>query len=140
METLIQAGNKEMAVASVPVRTNAPLRPSRLIRRTSNYVLVQGANILRITALYKPLPSFFGGAPPPALAGLALVGRYVWFVAAARNPAGHIQSLLLAAVLFVAAVVCFLSGLLADLISINRALLEELVVEKRRQGTKEEGL
>ena len=56
----------------------------------------------------------------------------------AQNPAGHIQSLLLAAVLFVAAVVCFLSGLLADLISINRALLEELVVEKRREGSKSE--
>ena len=50
-----------------------------------------------------------------------------------HNPAGHIQSLLLAAVLFVAAVVCVLSGLLADLISINRTLLEELVLEKRRR-------
>ncbi|MEO8056316.1 MAG: glycosyltransferase family 2 protein [Acidobacteriota bacterium] len=137
IETLIQAGNKEMAVVSVPVRTNPPVRPSRLIRRTSNYVLVQGANILRITALYKPLPVFFGFAALLGLAGLALVGRYAWFVATARNPAGHIQSLLLAAVLFVAAVVCFLSGLLADLISINRALLEELVLEKRRDAASE---
>lgn len=137
IETLIQAGNKEMAVVSVPVRTNAPVRPSRLIRRTSNYVLVQGANILRITALYKPLPVFFGFAALLTIAGLALVGRYAWFVATAQNPAGHIQSLLLAAVLFVAAVVCFLSGLLADLISINRALLEELVVEKRKRNTEE---
>ena len=99
IETLIQAGNKEMAVVSVPVRTNPPVRPSRLIRRTSNYVLVQGANILRITALYKPLPVFFGFAALLGLAGLALVGRYAWFVATAQNPAGHIQSLLLAAVL-----------------------------------------
>ena len=137
IETLIQAGNKEMAVASVPVRTNPPVRPSRLIRRTSNYVLVQGANILRITALYKPLPVFFGAAALLALMGAALVARYVWFVAMAQNPAGHLQSLLLAAVLFVAAVVCFLSGLLADLISINRALLEELVVEKRRNAASE---
>ena len=137
IETLIQAGNKEMAVASVPVRTNPPVRPSRLIRRTSNYVLVQGANILRITALYKPLPVFFGAAALLALMGAALVARYVWFVAMAQNPAGHLQSLLLAAVLFVAAVVCFLSGLLADLISINRALLEELVVEKRRDASSE---
>ncbi len=136
IETLIQAGIKEMAVASVPVRTNPPVRPSRLIRRTSNYVLVQGSNILRITALYKPLPVFFGAAALLALAGLALVARYVWFVVSSQNPAGHLQSLLLAAVLFVAAVVGFLSGLLADLISINRALLEELVVAKRREGSK----
>ncbi len=135
IETLIQAGNKEMAVVSVPVRTNPPVRPSRLIRRTSNYVLVQGANILRITALYKPLPVFFGFAALLALLGLSLVGRYGWLIVTSRNPAGHIQSLLLAAVLFVAAVVCFLSGLLADLISINRTLLEELVVEKRRRSS-----
>ena len=137
LETLIQAGNKEMAVASVPVRTNPPVRASRLIRRTSNYVLVQGANILRITALYKPLPVFFGCAALLALLGLGLVGRYVFFVITDHNPAGHLQSLLLAAVLFVAAVVSALSGLLADLISINRTLLEELVVEQRRKGSEE---
>ena len=60
IETLIQAGNKEMAVRSVRVGTNPPVRPSRLFRRASRYVLVQGANILRITALYKPLPVFLG--------------------------------------------------------------------------------
>ncbi len=70
LETLIQAGNKEMAVASVPVRTNPPVRASRLIRRASDYVLVQGANILRITALYKPLPVFFGCAGAPRAARL----------------------------------------------------------------------
>jgi glycosyltransferase involved in cell wall biosynthesis len=133
LETLIQAGNKEIAVASVPVRTNPPVRPSRLIRRSTNYVLVQGANILRITALYKPLPVFFGCASLLAAAGLTLVGRYLFLVVTDHNPAGHLQSLLLAAVLFVAAVVCVLSGLLADLISINRTLLEELVLEKRRK-------
>ncbi len=140
LETLIQAGNKEIAVASVPVRTNPPVRASRLIRRSTNYVLVQGANILRITALYKPLPVFFGCASLLAAAGFALVGRYVYLVLADHNPAGHLQSLLLAAVLFVAAVVCVLSGLLADLISINRTLLEELVLEKRRResGKREE--
>ncbi|HMA29599.1 MAG TPA: glycosyltransferase family 2 protein [Thermoanaerobaculia bacterium] len=133
LETLIQAGNKEITVVSVPVRTNPPVRESRLIRRSTNYVLVQGANILRITALYKPLPVFFGCASLLAAAGLILVGRYIYFVLADHNPAGHLQSLLLAAVLFVAAVICVLSGLLADLISINRTLLEELVLEKRRR-------
>ncbi len=140
LETLIQAGNKQIAVVSVPVRTNPPVRESRLIQRSAHYVLVQGANILRITALYKPLPVFFGCASLLAAAGLALVGRYVFLVVTDHNPAGHLQSLLLAAVLFVAAVVCVLSGLLADLISINRTLLEELVLGKRRRetGTREE--
>jgi glycosyltransferase involved in cell wall biosynthesis len=133
IETLIQAGNKEMAVAAVKVRTNPVARPSRLIPRVSRYVLVQGANILRITALYKPLQVFFGTAALLTLAGLFLVARYVAFVVRGVNPAGHIQSLLFAAVLFLAAVVSFLTGLLADLISINRTMLEELVVRARKR-------
>ncbi|HEX7579875.1 MAG TPA: glycosyltransferase family 2 protein [Thermoanaerobaculia bacterium] len=132
IETLIQAGTKEMAVASVKVGTNPPVRPSRLFRRTSDYVLIQGANILRMTALYKPLPVFFGLAALLFGGGMLLVGRYLWFVAANQNTAGHIQSLLLAAVLFLAATISFLTGLLADLISINRALLEEVLVRLRK--------
>jgi glycosyltransferase involved in cell wall biosynthesis len=133
IETLIQAGNKEMAVAAVRIATNPPVRPSRLIQSVSRYVLDQGANILRITALYKPLPVFFGCAALLFLSGCGLVLRYLWFVASDRNPGGHLQSLLLAAVLFVAAVVSFLSGLLADLISINRTLLEEIRLSVRRR-------
>jgi len=133
VETLIQAGTKEMAVAAVRIRTNPPVRPSRLIPNVSRYVLVQGTNILRLTALYKPLPVFFGFAGLLTLAGLFLVGRYVYFVFAGVNPSGHLQSLLFAAVLFLAAVVSFLTGLLADLISVNRALLEELLERARRQ-------
>jgi len=132
IETLIQAGTKEMAVASVKVGTNPPVRPSRLFRKTSDYVLIQGANILRMTALYKPLPVFFGVAALLFSGGLGLVGRYLWFVAANQNPAGHLQSLLLAAVLFLAATFSFLTGLLADLISINRALLEEILLRLRK--------
>jgi glycosyltransferase involved in cell wall biosynthesis len=134
IETLIQAGNKEMAVAAVRIGTNRVERPSRLIPRVSRYVLVQGANILRITALYKPLPVFFGIAALLTGGGLALVLRYVLLVRAGINPAGHVQSLLLAALLLLAAVVSFLTGLLADLISINRAMLEELLVRERRRG------
>jgi len=133
IETLIQAGNKQMKVAAVRVDTNPPVRPSRLIRSVWRYVGVQGANIVRISALYKPLPVFFGLAALLTLAGFALVGRYVWFVVSDQNPAGHVQSLLLAAVLFLAAVTSFLSGLLADLISINRTLLEEVLLALRRR-------
>jgi hypothetical protein len=139
IETLIQAGNKEMAVAAVAVRTNAPIRPSRLFRRPSHYVFVQGANILRITALYKPLQVFFGLASILFLCGMALVARYVWFVVNDVNPRGHVQSLLLAAVLFLASVTSFLTGLLADLISINRSLLEEVILRLRRNDSAKGG-
>jgi len=138
IETLIQAGNKEIRVAAVPVRTNPPVRPSRLFRRTWRYVLVQGANILRMTALYKPLPVFAALSGLLFLAGLVLIGRYVFFVFAGVNPRGHVQSLLLAVVLHVAAFLSLLVALLADLISINRTLLEEVLLRlKRREIEKE---
>lgn len=131
-ETLIQAGHKNMAVRSVRVRTNPPVRPSRLFRKASRYVLVQGANILRITALYKALPVFLGLAALFFLLGAGLFGRYLFFLLTRETPGAHLQSLLLATVFLVASFLAFLAGLLADLISINRTLLEEVLARLRR--------
>ena len=134
LETLIQAGAKGLRVASVPVRTNPPLRRSRLIRSTARYVLLSGANILRITALYKPLKVFSAAAAVFLLAGLALGVRYLAFLIWRENPGAHLQSLLLAAVLIVVGVQTFLIALLADIVSINRTLLEELKGKKKEKA------
>ena len=131
-ETLIQAGHKNMAVRSVRVGTNPAVRPSRLFRKTSRYVLVQGANILRMSALYKPLPVFLGLSAILFVLGAGLFGRYVWFLATRETPGAHLQSLLLATVFLVGSFLSFLTGLLADLISINRTLLEEILLRQRR--------
>lgn len=132
-ETLIQAGHKNMAVRSVRVGTNPPVRPSRLFRRTSRYVLVQAANILRITALYKPLPVFLGLSAVAFLLGAGLFARYAWILLTDPTPGAHVQSLLLATVLLVVSFLALAAGLLADLISINRALLEETLYLLRRE-------
>lgn len=131
-ETLIQAGHKNLAVRSVRVGTNPPVRPSRLFRRTSRYVLVQGANIVRITALYKPLPVFLGLAALFFALGAGLFARYLFFLLTRETPGAHLQSLLLATVLLVASFLSFAAGILADLISINRTLLEEVLARLRR--------
>lgn len=133
VETLIQAGHKEMAVASVRVGTNPTVRPSRLFRRTSRYVMVQAANILRITALYKPLPVFLGLSTVLFLLGAGLFGRYAWILVTDPTPGAHLQSLLLATVFLVTSFLAFLTGLLADLISINRKLSEEILLRLRRR-------
>jgi glycosyltransferase involved in cell wall biosynthesis len=125
LETLIQAGARGLRVASVPVRTNPPVRPSRLIRKTSRYVLLSGANILRITALYKPLKVFSAAAAVFLFSGLALVARFLCFYFFGATRGGHLQSLIVAAVLIVVGVQTFLIALLADLVSINRRLLED---------------
>ena len=126
LETLIQAGSKDLRVSSVPVRAHPPERRSRLFTSVGKYVLVQGANVLRITALYKPLKIFSAAAGIFLVAGLALGVRFLVYYFFGKNPGGHVQSLILAGVLIVVAAQTFLIALLADLVAINRTLLEEL--------------
>jgi glycosyltransferase involved in cell wall biosynthesis len=126
LETLIQAGYKGLRVVSVPVRAHPPVRPSRLFTSTTKYVLLQGANVLRITALYKPLKMLSIPAAVFVAAGAALILRFLYFYFFSPNPGGHVQSLILAAVLIVVGFQTFLIALLADLVAINRRLLEDL--------------
>lgn len=126
LETLIQAGAKGLRVASVPVRTNPPVRRSRLIQSTPRYVLLAGANILRITALYKPLKVFSAAAALFLAAGFALVARYLIWFSAGPGASAQVPSLVLGAVLIVLGAQTFLVALVADILSINRTLLEAL--------------
>lgn len=131
LETLIQAGYKGLRVASVPVRAHPPVRPSRLFTSTAKFVVLQGSNVLRITALYKPLKMFSIAAAVFVLAGAALGLRFLGYYFFGANPGGHLQSLILAAVLIVIGFQTFLIALLADLVAINRRLLEEMKLKER---------
>ena len=131
LETLIQAGYKGLRVASVPVKAHPAVRPSRLFASTTKYVLLQGANVLRITALYKPLKIFSIAAGVFLGVGALLGLRFLGFYFFGENPGGHVQSLILAAILIVIGFQTLLIGLVADLVAINRRLLEEM---RLRQG------
>ncbi len=131
VETLIQAGYKGLRVASVPVKSHPPVRPSRLFASTTKYVLLQGANILRIAALYKPMKIYSIAAGLFVAAGAALGLRFLGFYFFGENPGGHVQSLILAAVLIVVGFQTFLIALLADIVAINRRLLEEMKLRER---------
>ena len=124
LETLIQAGRKGLVVTSVPVETNETLRESRLIRSTSDYVLRSIATILRIFLMYEPLRAFFTLGALPLSAGLFLLTRFGYFYVQGQGQ-GHVQSLIVAAILVLLAFQTFLLGLLADLIARNRRLQEE---------------
>jgi len=132
LETLIQAGYKGLRVASVPVRAHPLVRPSRLFASTAKYVLLQGSNVLRITALYKPLKIFSIAAGLFVAAGLALGIRFLGFYFFGENPGGKVQSLILAAVLIVVGFQTFLIALVADLVAVNRRLLEEMKLREDR--------
>jgi glycosyltransferase involved in cell wall biosynthesis len=131
LETIIQAGNRNLGVQSVPVRTNAPTRPSRLYRGLGTYLRKSIATIFRIYTIYKPLKTFFAIGALLMLAGSALGIRFLWdFTHGDRG--GHIQSLILAAVFLIIGFQTLLIALIADLISVNRRLSEEVLVRLKR--------
>jgi glycosyltransferase involved in cell wall biosynthesis len=131
LETLIQAGRKNLPIASVPVRVNRVIRPSRLVRSLPSYVLQSLVTIFRIFVLYKPLRFFLLMGTVFLLPGMALGVRFV-FAYAEGEGAGHVQSLILAAILIVMAVIVYAAGLIADLIAANRMLLEEIRMRQLR--------
>jgi glycosyltransferase involved in cell wall biosynthesis len=125
IETIIQAGQKNMAIVSVPVRTNDDLRPSRLVKGMGSYVARMVIVMSRIFVIYRALRFFFTLGILIMLPGVILGLRYLWHMASGSG-SGNIQSLILAAVFLLAGFFVILSGFLADLISVNRKLLEEL--------------
>src|SRR6266550_1169960 len=131
LETIIQSGNRNLGVQSVTIRTNPPSRPSRLYRGMGTYLRKSMATIFRIYTLYKPLKTFFTIGTVLMLAGSALGGRFLWFFFEGDR-AGHIQSLILAAVFLIVGFQTLLIGLVADLISVNRRLSEEVLIRLRK--------
>lgn len=125
LETIIQAGRKGMAITSVPVRTNADLRPSRLFQSLGEYVRRQVVTMLRIFVTYNPFVFFAVPGVVSFSAGLLLGLRFVYFYLTGDG-SGHVQSVILAALLMGAGLTLVIVGLLADLVSVNRKLLERL--------------
>jgi len=123
LETIIQAGHKGMAITSVPVRTNEEIRPSRLFRSTTGYVFRQALTIVRIFMAYRPFAFFAVPGAVTFLAGFGLGLRFLYFYLT-EGGAGHVQSVILAALLLGMGFFLVVIGLVADLTSVNRKLLE----------------
>ena len=131
LETVIQAGNRNLGVQSVAIRTNAPTRPSRLYRGMGTYLRKSVATIFRIYTLYRPLKTFFAIGSVLMLGGIILGLRFLFYFAEGQR-GGHIQSLILAAVLLITGFHTMLIGLLADLTAVNRRLSEETLIRLKR--------
>lgn len=131
IETVIQAGKKEMAVVSVPISTNAKTRESRLFKSIPSFIERQLSTIVRMYAMYQPLRVFFYIGTFLTIAGLIPIARFLYFYFATSG-AGHIQSLVLGGVLVMMGFIAYLVGLVADLISFNRQLLEMNLEKTRR--------
>jgi len=131
IEMLIQAGHKRLAVASVPVRTNGPTRPSRLFTSARQFIGRSVGTMVRMYAMYKPLTTFVSIGAVLFLAGAIPVLRFLYYWLGGSG-AGHLQSLVLGGVLIILGCVTLLVGLVADLINFNRQLIE-LTLEKVRR-------
>jgi glycosyltransferase involved in cell wall biosynthesis len=133
LESIIQAGKKRMAIAHVAVATNARTRESRLFDSVFSYIKRSSATIVRIYAMYEPLKVFTYLGLTVFGAGLAISLRflYYYFTEIGFGPERHLQSLIASAVLMILGFQVLVIGLLADVISGNRKLLEDLLYRVR---------
>ncbi|MFP4057411.1 MAG: glycosyltransferase family 2 protein [Candidatus Brocadiia bacterium] len=126
LETIIQAGSRGISIRSVPVRTNEKLRESRLFKSTWSYIVNSTATMVRIYAMYKPLRVFsYLALGLFALGGVIGVRFMYYFLFTASRGEGHVQSLILAAILIIIGFQTLVTGLLSDIISSSRRLIEE---------------
>ena len=131
LETIIQAGHNKMAMISVPIRTNAETRPSRLFSSMWRYMKRSASVITRSTIMYSPLRFFGIVGVVLFVLGLILGIRFLVFFLSGDGD-GHIQSLILTAILMMLGFQTVITGLLADTIAANRKIMEDIQYRVRK--------
>lgn len=124
LETIVQAGREKIAMVSVPIRTNAELRPSRLFSSMGGYIKKSMLTIVRAYVMYKPLTFFGAVGTVPFVLGLLIGIRFLYFIGMGDS-AGHIQSLILTSILLMIGFVTYMIGIVADVVAKNRMILED---------------
>jgi glycosyltransferase involved in cell wall biosynthesis len=124
METIIQAGNKRLRIASIPVETNAKTRESRLFKNIGQHMMQSGKAIMRSYIVYRPYVIFSTAGTLFLVVGLIPFVRFVifFFMGDAR---GHLQSLIIGSALLTASIISFALVVIADLLRANRILIED---------------
>lgn len=125
LETIIQAGQKNMSIVSVPIRVNEDLRPSRLVKSIPSYIKRSIVTIIRIFMIYRPFSFFATIGAVLFSAGLLIGLRFVWHYLHG-NGDGYVQSLILASIMLGMGFQTLLVAFLADLLAANRKLLEDI--------------
>ena len=131
LETIVQSGREKMAVMSVPIRTNPELRESRLFHSMWGYIKKSMLTIVRTYLMYRPLYFFFMLESILALVGVGFFVRYFVFFCSGEG-GGHLQSLILASTLLIVGFQTIVVGLLGDVISANRKILQDVQYHVRK--------
>jgi hypothetical protein len=132
LETIVQAAHHGMRVRSIPVRVNASARQSRLARSNLHYLWRSGSDLLRIFVVYRPFRSFMVPALALFVSATVIALRFVYYLLAGDGGGGHVQSLILAAILYGLSGALMAVAFLGDLLAINRRMLEEVQLNSRR--------
>lgn len=133
METIIQAGKRNIRVGHIKVETNPKTRESRLFKSMRQHMWESGKIIIRTWAMYEALKIFLFAGGAFVVVGLVGVARFLYFYfATAGGPTGHTQSLVISGALLVVGFQIVLIGLLADLVAINRKLMEDALYRIRK--------
>jgi len=132
LETIVQASYRGLRVISVPVRVNEATRRSRLVRSNWNYLWRTGSDLVRILVIYRPFRSFMMLAIALFAIATVIGLRFLYYFVATDEGSGHIQSLVLAEILYGLSGTLVAVAFIGDLLAINRRLLEELRLDARR--------
>ncbi len=132
LETIVQAGREKIPMTSVPIRTNAELRPSRLFHSMWGYVKRSVLTILRAYMMYKPLTFFLAISLIPSICGIVFIIRFLYYYVIGQGQ-GHTQSLILACMLLIIGFLTVVIALLADMLSANRKILQDIQYHVKRQ-------
>lgn len=136
METIIQAGNKHLAITSIPIKTNPKTRESRLFKNIWQHVFQSGSAIVRAYIMYKPLAVFTTLGTILLALGLIPFVRYIVLLFVDKG-GDHLQSLLLGAILLIGALLAYALGVISDLIRTNRTLQEDALERTKRTQFKQ---
>ena len=139
-ETTIQASNKRHSIAIIPIETNPKLRESRQFKSNWQHVRKSSVTIVRAFIMYRPYTMFFSLGGILLIAGLIPFVHFLYLTIVTKNPYGphHLQSLIVGTVLIIAAFISFTLGVIADLIRINRSLIEDLLELVKKDVFKQE--
>jgi len=132
METIIQAGNKRMAITSIPVTTNAKTRESRLFKNMWQHIYKSSAAIIRSYIMYRPYIIFGVLGWTLFVIGAIPFVRWIIYAFVQHDSNGHLQSLLIGSVFLIASFLCLVLSVVADLVRTNRILQEENLEQTRR--------
>jgi hypothetical protein len=127
LDTIVQAERKGIVIKSIPIDTNPPTRKSRLFKNIFQHMTKSLINTLRCYVIYEPFKTFMTFAVLFFLPGFFLGIRFLYYNFFIKNGGAHIQSLILATILFILSGLMFVLGIIAELLGTNRKLFEEML-------------